>query len=183
MFISGIFGGRTPARKDSTISFTETPSVMIKKRISKLTGIVSCQTTASCNALHTTSTKMSHKTSLAKSGTAINTISSSSGELSYNHVSEISSNAMQLTEFPTSNGASDYIDRIMLTSSEPRVFFQLPDNRRPSICVQTTLRERIKGSPRFPHRIAPTSSLNALIDDKNEELDDETGKSYIYSDL
>lgn len=148
---------------------------MIKKRISKLTGMVSCQSTASCNALHTTSTKMLHKSSLAKSGTAINTISSSSGELSYNHVNEIPSNAMQLTEFPTNNRKTDYIDRIMLTSSEPRVFFQLPDNRRPSICVQTTLRERIKGSPRFPHRIAPTSSLNALIDDKNEELDEEAG--------
>lgn len=47
----------------------------------------------------------------------------------------------------------------------PRVNFQLPANRRPSICHQNsqpTLRERVKGSPRFPHRIMPTSSLNAL---------------------
>lgn len=50
---------------------------------------------------------------------------------------------------------------------EQRVNFQLPDNRRSSIChqnAQLTLRERIKGSPRFPHRILPTSSLNALED-------------------
>ena len=49
----------------------------------------------------------------------------------------------------------------------PRVNFQLPANRRPSICHQTsqpTLRERVKGSPRFPHRILPTSSLNALVE-------------------
>lgn len=54
---------------------------------------------------------------------------------------------------------------------EQKVNFQLPANRRPSICLQSsqpTLRERIKGSPRFPHRIAPTSSLNALEDNRRK---------------
>lgn len=53
---------------------------------------------------------------------------------------------------------------------EQRVNFQLPDSRQPSICHQSsqpTLRDRVKGSPRFPHRIAPTSSLNALEDGQN----------------
>ena len=48
-----------------------------------------------------------------------------------------------------------------------RVNFILPTRRRSSIIHQNsqpTLRERVKGSPRFPHRIVPTSSLNALED-------------------
>lgn len=58
-----------------------------------------------------------------------------------------------------SGGGCDGVEEL------PRVNFQLPANRRPSICHQNsqpTLRERVKGSPRFPHRIMPTSSLNAL---------------------
>lgn len=54
-----------------------------------------------------------------------------------------------------------------LMEEVPRVNFQLPANRRPSIyhqMSQPTLRERVKGSPRFPHRIMPTSSLNALAE-------------------
>lgn len=145
---------------------------MLKKRISKLTGLVSCQTAASCNALHQSSTKLTPKSSLAKSGTAINTICSSSGNLNYT-----TDDQSATTAFTISGNGSDRIDHTMIiTSTEPRVVFQLPDNRRPSIYFANaapTLRERVKGSPRFPHRIAPTSSLNALIDDK--EIDDDNG--------
>lgn len=53
-----------------------------------------------------------------------------------------------------------YVD----TEHESKVNFQLPMNRRQSIQQQPTMRDRIRGSPRFPHRIAPTSSLNALVE-------------------
>lgn len=185
--IKGIFGGggsRLPssARKDSTISMAEAPSVTIKKRISKLTGLVSCQTAVSCNALHTTTNRMVQKSPLAK--TAVNTISRSSGELSYNHVFDRGMGTMVLpatlpppppvpmTEFGI-GAFTKYGD-----GTEPRVIFKLPDNRRPSsatVFQTATLRERVKGSPRFPHRIAPTSSLSALFDDKYDDLDDDYG--------
>lgn len=71
----------------------------------------------------------------------------------------------------------------------PRVNFQLPANRRPSISPQAsqpTMRERVKGSPRFPHRIMPTSSLNTLVErdfghNKNAASSpslDESGEEY-----
>lgn len=61
-----------------------------------------------------------------------------------------------------------------VTYLEPKVNFQLPANRRPSIAIQQpTLRERIKGSPRFPHRILPTGSLNALMDDDGKQSNGE----------
>ncbi|XP_055636509.1 gamma-aminobutyric acid type B receptor subunit 2 isoform X2 [Toxorhynchites rutilus septentrionalis] len=54
-----------------------------------------------------------------------------------------------------------------LAGSEPRVNFVLPPkaangSRRCSMAhqqSQPTLRERVKGSPRFPHRVCPTSSM------------------------
>ncbi|XP_058126262.1 gamma-aminobutyric acid type B receptor subunit 2 [Anopheles ziemanni] len=57
-------------------------------------------------------------------------------------------------------------DELNLTGSEPRVNFILPPNgkRRASIVQQPgAVRERIRGSPRFPHRICPqTTSLTEL---------------------
>ncbi|XP_029045875.2 uncharacterized protein LOC114877446 isoform X1 [Osmia bicornis bicornis] len=44
-------------------------------------------------------------------------------------------------------------------SSEPRVNFSLPP--KPSTS-QTSSREKVRGSPRFPHRIVPANSLNAI---------------------
>ncbi|XP_055540393.1 gamma-aminobutyric acid type B receptor subunit 2 isoform X2 [Wyeomyia smithii] len=49
-------------------------------------------------------------------------------------------------------------EELRLTGSEPRVNFALPDEdgrRRASTVEPLTLRERIKGSPRFPHRVRP----------------------------
>ncbi|XP_062553240.1 gamma-aminobutyric acid type B receptor subunit 2 [Armigeres subalbatus] len=75
---------------------------------------------------------------------------------------EISSSADRgRSEVFTINKPSD--EDVRLTGSEPRVNFTLPPavtNRRSSIVP--TLREKIKGSPRFPHRVFPTSSLTEL---------------------
>lgn len=64
-------------------------------------------------------------------------------------------------------------DLLSIGVLEPKVNFQLPANRRPSIALQPTLRERIKGSPRFPHRILPTGSLNALMDEDSKQSNGE----------
>ncbi|XP_055597604.1 gamma-aminobutyric acid type B receptor subunit 2 [Uranotaenia lowii] len=54
-----------------------------------------------------------------------------------------------------------------LFGSEPKVNFILPTSRPPlTTAQQPTMRERIKGSPRFPHRVCPTSSLSELVSDR-----------------
>lgn len=140
-------------RKDSTISYTEA-SQALRRHMTRLTGIVSYQATASCNTLDTTNKNLNNQID-ARSGTAIN--------ISYPSNEELVST---LPPFIISNNLDESIDGITVdTEPEARVFFQLPKNRRPSILHQNsqpTLRERVKGSPRFPHRIAPTSSLSAL---------------------
>lgn len=82
----------------------------------------------------------------------------------------------------TSQRRNIYVD----IEHEQRVNFQLPDSRRPSMYCQSsqpTLRERVKGSPRFPHRIAPTSSLNALEDGQkaSTSLLNNAGNSYQFN--
>lgn len=140
-------------RKDSTISYTEA-SQALRRHMTRLTGIVSYQATSSCNTLDTGNKHLNNQT-VAKSGTAIN--------ISYPSDEELGSS---LPPFIISNTLNESVDGINTErESEGRVFFQLPKNRRPSILHQNsqpTLRERVKGSPRFPHRIAPTSSLSAL---------------------
>lgn len=64
---------------------------------------------------------------------------------------------------PRKPSIADPSARTLFASNETRVLFQLPDKRRiSSAIVEASLRDRIRGSPRFPHRIAPTSSLGAL---------------------
>ncbi|XP_021704022.1 gamma-aminobutyric acid type B receptor subunit 2 [Aedes aegypti] len=61
------------------------------------------------------------------------------------------------------------IEDLRLTGSEPKVNFMLPPvaaNRRSSLAP--TLRERIKGSPRFPHRVCPTSSMTELAGERQK---------------
>lgn len=153
--------------------------------------------TASCNALNTgTAVKGTglRRMSLAKSGTAINsTVEIVEPSLFVRQRHRKISTALMLNAANSLFGggggltveqAEDKEETLyggsggaLKTSGEdggsggreevPRVNFQLPANRRPSICHQTsqpTLRERVKGSPRFPHRIMPTSSLNALAE-------------------
>lgn len=121
--------------------------------MTRLTGIVSYQATSSCNTLDTGNRNINNQM-VAKSGTAIN--------VSYPSDENVSSTSHP---FIISNSLTESVDINADPEPELRVFFQLPKNRRPSILHQNsqpTLRERVKGSPRFPHRIAPTSSLGAL---------------------
>lgn len=140
---------------------------------------------ASCTAIDTADNRPLRKMSLAKSGNAIDTIGMINDSLP---LRERSRNLPAPPPFIISTdvdvdekGAGDVIgssqcDIYVHTEYEPKVSFQLPINRRPSIIQQQqpTMRERIKGSPRFPHRIVPFNSLNALV----ETTDESAGECY-----
>lgn len=166
--IRGLFGSRAPSRKTSTASLA--PSHIanaLKSHMNLLTGLLP-NTSSSCNVLNTNPLEPDslRKSSFAQSGNAIN----SSMEIVEPELIK-SRNRRKSMAFTISAHVEKVpdveIDEAEERDSEPRVNFILPNRRRSSIIHQNsqpTLRERVKGSPRFPHRIVPTSSLNALED-------------------
>lgn len=171
--IKNLFGGsRAPSRKTSTASLA--PSHIanaLKSHMSMLTNLLP-STSSSCHVLNTTNLpeqETLRRQSFARSGNAINSTSIEIVEpeliksrnrrksMAFTisaHIEKVP--AIDVDETPEEN-----------EPCEPRVNFILPVRRRSSIMhqySQPTLRERVKGSPRFPHRIVPTSSLNALED-------------------
>lgn len=122
---------------------------------------------SSCTAIDMAGIRPLRKMSIARSGTAINTRCSSVTydppfrERSLNLPPPPPFIISTETDSANTSRKNIYVD----TEHEPKVNFYLPLGRRASILnQQQTLRERVKGSPRFPHRIAPTSSLNALVE-------------------
>lgn len=208
--IKGLFGSRTPSRKPSTASVSGGGgggsgggggnsggiAAALKAHMGILTGLVPSTGTgtASCYTLNTHSSQNHlntlRKKSIALSGTALNSTSFDMGDpFAYARNRKMSTAFIisgnnnlpnvAVTKPPAENNTNIEIE------IEPKVNFQLPAQRRPSIYHQNsqpTLRERVKGSPRFPHRIVPTSSLNALEDNKRGSimnLHNSTGKSYV----
>lgn len=122
-----------------------------------LTGLVPAANSTSCNTLNinVVDSKILRRPSLAKSGNEIN-IEITEPEFYDTHARRKSSIA-DLSNY------NHLQTRSRSLTQETRVNFLLPPNRRPSIFqLEQTLRERIKGSPRFPHKINPTCSLNSL---------------------
>ena len=168
--IKGLFGSRASSRKTSTASLA--PSHIanaLKSHMNMLTNLLP-NTSTSCQVLNSNSNALEpdafRKSSFALSGNAINsTIEIVEPELIK---SRNRRKSMAFTISAHVEKVPDVeIDEIEERDSEPRVNFILPNRRRSSIIHQNsqpTLRERVKGSPRFPHRIVPTSSLNALED-------------------
>lgn len=180
--IKCLFGSRAPSRKTSTASLA--PSHIanaLKSHMNLLTNLLP-NTSTSCHVLNTNHPldpgESLRKSSFAQSGNAINstTIEIVEPELIK---SRNRRKSMAFTISAHVEKVPDVeIDEADERGSEPRVNFILPNRRRSSIIHQNsqpTLRERVKGSPRFPHRIVPTSSLNALEDSYNE------GKSSLLS--
>lgn len=166
--IRGLFGSRAPSRKTSTASLA--PSHIanaLKSHMNLLTGLLP-NTSSSCHVLNTNplESESLRKASFAQSGNAINsTMEIVEPEL-------IKSRNRRKSMAYTISAYVEKVPDVEIVEadeceSEPRVNFILPNRRRSSIIHQNsqpTLRERVKGSPRFPHRIVPTSSLNALED-------------------
>lgn len=177
--IKNLFGGsRAPSRKTSTASLA--PSHIanaLKSHMNMLTGLLP-STSSSCHVLNTTNLP-EHETlrrqSFAHSGNAIH---STNIEIVEPELIK-SRNRRKSMAFTISahieNAPNVNVDETMEENehNEPRVNFILPARRRSSIIhqySQPTLRERVKGSPRFPHRIVPTNSLNALEDSFQSEF-------------
>lgn len=164
--IKGLFGSRAPSRKTSTASIAPSHIAQaLKAHMGILTGLVPGNST-SCQFLNSTNSENNklRKSSFARSGNAINShIEIVEPELIQNRNRRLS------TAFTITGNNTDKLVTVEV-ETEPRVNFVVPSQRRCSIVHQNsqpTLRERVKGSPRFPHRIVPTSSLNALEDSYN----------------
>jgi gamma-aminobutyric acid type B receptor len=162
--IRGIFGGsRAPSRKTSTVSLAPSHiASALKSHMNMLTGLLP-NTSSSCHVLNTHLPDPQHeilrRQSFAQSGNAINV------EI---HEPELikSRNRRKSMAFTISAHVENAPNE-MEENATSRVNFILPVRRRSSIIhqlSQPTLRERVKGSPRFPHRIVPANSLNALED-------------------
>lgn len=173
----GFFGNSKPSsRKASTSSIAGGSSGLaaaFKAHMGLFSNLVPMA--SSCNAIDTAGIQPLRRMSIARSGNAIDQRSSSlsTGILLRDRSRHfpllppyIIGNQNDSTNNDLINNQSNtsrknlYVD----TDHDPKVNFQLPLGRRPSIFQQQTLRERVKGSPRFPHRIAPYNSLNALVE-------------------
>ncbi|XP_055839849.1 gamma-aminobutyric acid type B receptor subunit 2 isoform X2 [Episyrphus balteatus] len=157
--IRGIFSRTTSSNKGSTISLGDQKGLKaaLRSHMGMFSRLIPSSETASCNALYSTPSTLKpiQKLSMAKSGTDIDVTPI---EIHFLHdkvtIERPSSSVGEIGKY--------------IKVPETKVNFQLPANRRPSIAVvQPTLRERVRGSPRFPHRVLPTCSLSAL-----EEGDD-----------
>ncbi|XP_055386292.1 uncharacterized protein LOC129615216 [Condylostylus longicornis] len=156
--IRGIFSRHSSSNRGSSISLSNN-QIGLKAAFKSHMGMFSrlipgSETTASCNALYNTNKNLNEPnvSSLVKSSTDIDRTTIDPTFLCDNQ------NTSSKENFKTTH--------LYIKPHETKVNFQLPAGRRSSIAMQNsnqiTLRERIKGSPRFPHRILPTCSLSAL---------------------
>lgn len=185
--IRGMFSRTASSNKGSSCSLGEQKSLRaaFKSHMGLFTRHVPTTQAASCNAIynHTTRNddclndsngaplKATKRLSFAKSGTHLDVATPDPNFL------QIPTISAETPEEPTHMGLilpldDSELERIGVARytkvHETKVNFQLPANRRPSILqTQPSMRERVRCSPRFPHRVVPTSSLGAL-----EEADD-----------
>ncbi|XP_055685134.1 gamma-aminobutyric acid type B receptor subunit 2 [Lutzomyia longipalpis] len=188
--IRGLFlSSRPSSRKTSTVSISGAAAggaagsgiaAALKAHMGLLSGLVpSGVGTSSCHALNTAGSgfKAMRRTSLARSGGSLHTSHADMGEAPYMRPRhrKFTPPAFIISGSVLFDNQTPPPELEEIHGSEPRVNFQLPSGRRPSIVHQSsqpTLRERVKGSPRFPHRIIPTSSLSALQESNGGNLAD-----------
>ncbi|XP_050321849.1 gamma-aminobutyric acid type B receptor subunit 1 [Bactrocera neohumeralis] len=185
--LRGIFSRTASSNKGSSCSLGEQKSLRaaFKSHMGLFTRHVPTTQAASCNAIYNQTNrndegsngsneaplKAMKRLSFAKSGTHLDVATPDPNFL------QIPSISAETPEEPTHMGLilpldESELERIGVARytkvHETKVNFQLPANRRPSILEpQPSMRERVRCSPRFPHRVVPTSSLGAL-----EEADD-----------
>ncbi|XP_061398054.1 uncharacterized protein LOC133333781 [Musca vetustissima] len=187
--IRGIFTRTQSSNKGSIASLADQKGIKaaLMTHVGLFSRLIPSSQTASCNAIYAERKKSDidlvhtggenlkplKRKSIAKSGTHLDvtfadptflpipTISAETVDIAHHHptTSSTHTTSTQLFSVPIIEVENKYI-----FEPETKVNFQLPANRRPSVAqLQPTLRERIKGSPRFPHRVLPiTSSLGAL---------------------
>ncbi|XP_054744804.1 uncharacterized protein LOC129249163 [Anastrepha obliqua] len=180
--LRGIFSRAASSNKGSSCSLGEQKSLRaaFKSHMGLFTRHVPTAQAASCNAIYNQTVRRDDCTMesngaplkamkqlhFAKSGTHLDVATPDPNFL------QIPTISAETPEEPTHMGLILPLDEIELERMgvarytkvhETKVNFQLPTNQQPSfIQTQPTMRERIRGSPRFPHRVVPTCSLGAL---------------------
>lgn len=180
--LRGIFSRTTSSNKGSTASLADQKGLKaaFKSHMGLFTRLIPSSQTASCNAIYSnanplglegaslaveggtngTHLKPIHRGSLTKSGTHLDHLTKDPNFLP---IPTICGESFDLQP----NEPSALVGGKYVKLPETKVNFQLPNSRRPSLMQPTapSLRERVRGSPRFPHRILPpTCSLSALAE-------------------
>ncbi|KAH8374333.1 hypothetical protein KR200_001600, partial [Drosophila serrata] len=182
--LRGIFSRTTSSNKGSTASLADQQQkglkAAFKSHMGLFTRLIPSSQTASCNAIYNAPIQGSgsevtpldsahsngshlkpiHRGSLTKSGTHLDHLAKDPNFLP---IPTISGGDQ------TVSGSVDQQPGKFVKLLETKVNFQLPSNRRPSVVQPVpSLRERVRGSPRFPHRILPpTCSLSALAESED----------------
>ncbi|KAH8266473.1 hypothetical protein KR044_002298, partial [Drosophila immigrans] len=181
--LRGIFSRTASSNKGSTASLADQKGLKaaFKSHMGLFTRLIPSSQTASCNAIYSNPNpvdggssslaiechssngghlKPMHRGSLTKSGTHLDHLTKDPNFLPIPTIS-----GERVAEQP--NGTGDGGKYVKLP--ETKVNFQLPSSRRPSMVQPApSLRERVRGSPRFPHRILPpTCSLSALAESED----------------
>ncbi|BFF95597.1 gamma-aminobutyric acid type B receptor subunit 2 [Drosophila madeirensis] len=183
--LRGIFSRTASSNKGSTASLADGQKGLkaaFKSHMGLFTRLIPSSQTASCNAIYnspsqqpgieanvesnsngrTTHLKAIHRGSLTKSGTHLDHLAKDPSFL--------------LPAISTISG--EQVDGKYVKLLETKVNFQLPSSRRPSVVQPSpSLRERVRGSPRFPHRILPPAacSLSALAESEDAKVQDIMG--------
>ncbi|XP_017115284.1 gamma-aminobutyric acid type B receptor subunit 2 [Drosophila elegans] len=183
--LRGIFSRTTSSNKGSTASLADQKGLKaaFKSHMGLFTRLIPSSQTASCNAIYNNPNQDSAMPVESSSASS----SSHPNGNHHHHLKPIHRGSLtksgthldHLTKDPnflpisTISGAEELGGKYVKLL-ETKVNFQLPSNRRPSVVQPApSLRERVRGSPRFPHRILPpTCSLSALA-----ESEDRPGES------
>lgn len=156
--IKSFFGSRPSSRKASTMSIADPTgqsiAAALKMHVGMIAGLVPANRkhsmVLSCNTLHVPHPELKlRRESYAKSGPIIRVTDDEPSISSYNPDRRIS-------------GPQKYV-----AEPETKVNFVLPTNHRRPMSHQNSC-EKIRGSPRFPHRISPTATSLTTLDTRRK---------------
>lgn len=158
--LKSFFGSRPTSRKASTMSIADPTGQSIASALKMHVGMIAGlmpgnrkhSMVLSCNTLHVPHPELKlRRESYAKSGPIIR-ITDDEPSCSNYH-----------SERSVSSGTNKYV-----AEPETKVNFVLPaTHKQPSMSHQNSC-ERIRGSPRFPHRISPTGSSLSTLDTRRK---------------
>ncbi|KPI92958.1 Gamma-aminobutyric acid type B receptor subunit 2 [Papilio xuthus] len=156
--LKNFFGSRPSSRKASTMSIADPTgqsiAAALRMHVGMIAGLVpgnrKHSMVLSCNTLNVPNPELKlRRESYAKSGPIIRIIDDEPSCSKYSSERSISSTNKYVAE------------------PETRVNFVLPTSHRKAMSHQNSS-ERIKGSPRFPHRIAPSAASLSTLDGRRK---------------
>lgn len=187
--IRGIFTRTQSSNRGSIASIADQKGIKaaLKTHMGLFTRLIPSSQTASCNAIYSErksevdislqqtaeqNLKPLKRKSLAKSGTHLDvtpidpnflpipTISAETIDVAHHQQPQSSFNVPIIE-----------VEQKYILEPETKVNFQLPAKSRPSIAqIHPSLRERVKGSPRFPHRVLPIASSLSALEETNDRI-------------